>query len=112
MSSLFLDKNSFNGDISNWDVSRVTDMNRMFMAAEKFDCDLSNWDVSTVTNMSHMFCWAHSFKGEISKSKISTVTQEAPAFDARIYGTRTMNAPKVSCILCTNYMSYLNMFTT
>ena len=46
---------SFNSDISEWDVSRVTDMTHMFYYAEPFNSDLSQWDVSRVTDMSSMF---------------------------------------------------------
>ncbi len=46
---------SFNGDISDWDVSDVTDMSGMFSDADSFNGDISDWDVSNVTDMSHMF---------------------------------------------------------
>ena len=36
----------FNGDISNWDVSNVIDMNSMFQGCEAFNQDISGWDVS------------------------------------------------------------------
>ena len=39
---------SFNQDISNWDVSNVTDMNYMFTNAKKFNQDISSWDVNNV----------------------------------------------------------------
>ena len=45
----------FNGDISKWDVSRVTDMRCMFRSATSFNGDLSQWDVSAVQNMYGMF---------------------------------------------------------
>lgn len=45
----------FNGDISKWDVSTVTDMTNMF-SDSYFDGDLSKWDVSNVKNMELMFC--------------------------------------------------------
>ena len=48
-------ENMFNGDISQWDVSKVTDMSGMFLYASNFDGDISKWDVSSVTTMSHMF---------------------------------------------------------
>ena len=54
MSKLFL-CSDFNGDISGWDVSNVTDMNGMFVGCEKFNQDLSKWDVSKVTDMIRMF---------------------------------------------------------
>merc|ERR1712054_48405 len=38
--------------ISQWDVSKVTDMTWMFSAASSFNGDLSSWDVSQVTTMS------------------------------------------------------------
>jgi len=34
----------FNGDISKWNVSKVTDMSWMFKGSE-FNRDISNWDV-------------------------------------------------------------------
>ena len=48
MSSLFKGTN-FNGDISNWNVSNVTNMGSMFYGCTKFNQDISSWDVSNVT---------------------------------------------------------------
>ena len=42
---------SFNQDLSEWDVSGVTDMNSMFDYAGSFNQDISHWDVSSVTDM-------------------------------------------------------------
>jgi len=53
--SMFYRATAFNGTISNWDVSKVTNMSSMFVVASSFNQDLSNWDVSSVTNMSYMF---------------------------------------------------------
>ena len=47
-----------NGDISEWDVSGVTDMSGMFAFAIPFNGDISEWDVSGVTDMSEMFLGA------------------------------------------------------
>merc|ERR1712178_469621 len=52
---------SFNGDISKWDVSKVTDMTSMFDSARSFNGDISKWDVSSVTIMDKMFYNALSF---------------------------------------------------
>ena len=49
------------GDLSKWDVSKVTDMHSMFGSASSFNGDLSRWDVSRVTNMNKMFKGASSF---------------------------------------------------
>ena len=40
----------FNGNISAWDVSSVTDMRYMFYRCPYFNQDISNWDVSNVKN--------------------------------------------------------------
>jgi len=53
MWGLFEDSN-FNGDISHWDVSKVTDMGYMFHDSS-FSGDLSRWDVSKVRHMERMF---------------------------------------------------------
>ncbi len=53
--SMFYRATAFNGTISNWDVSKVTNMSSMFVVASSFNQDLSNWDVSSVTDMSYMF---------------------------------------------------------
>lgn len=37
-----------NPDISNWDTSNITNMNKMFMFTSTFNQDLSGWDVSNV----------------------------------------------------------------
>jgi len=48
-------KNSqFNGDISNWNVSKVQDMARMFKNSQ-FNGDISNWNVAKKTDKTDMF---------------------------------------------------------
>ena len=46
------------GNISDWDVSSVTDMSYLFSEKENFNDDISKWDVSNVTNMKFMFALA------------------------------------------------------
>ena len=46
--------NSFNGDISHWDVRHVEDMRLMFFMS-MFKGDISKWDVQEDTNMESMF---------------------------------------------------------
>ena len=64
---------TFNGDISLWDVSNVTNMSFMFIKCEKFNCDLSQWNVSNVRNMKAMFNWCIKFNCDISKWNVSNV---------------------------------------
>lgn len=65
MESLFFSEalEDFNGDISKWNVSKVTSMNHMFCGCKNFNCDLSEWDVSKVKNMRSMFYECYSFEG-------------------------------------------------
>ncbi len=74
MSGMFSDADSFNGDISPWNVSKVTDMSSMFLHAKAFNGDIADWDVSSVTNMSGMFANATSFNSDLSPWNVSGVT--------------------------------------
>ena len=49
MSWLFCDLD-FNGDVSGWNVSNVTNMMNMFYDCESFNKDISGWDVSKVND--------------------------------------------------------------
>ncbi len=62
----------FNGYISKWNVSNVKDMSGMF-AYSQFNGDISNWDVSNVVNMAYMFAESK-FNGNISRWNVSNVT--------------------------------------
>ena len=53
-----------NFNISDWDVSKVENMEYMFYDCKKFDCDLSKWNVSKVKNTSSMFALCYKFKGK------------------------------------------------
>jgi surface protein len=57
---------SFNQDISGWDVSSVVNMGAMFREAQSFNQGISNWDVSNVYSMSTMFLGAASFNQDLS----------------------------------------------
>ena len=70
----------FNGDISAWDVSSVTDMSSMFAAHATFNGDLSSWDVSSVTNMGGMFASTENFNGDLSSWDVSSVTDRLACF--------------------------------
>ena len=64
----------FNGDISLWDVSNVTDMKFMFDNCKYTgkNGDISDWDVSNVTLMTAMF-YNSKYHGDISNWDVSSV---------------------------------------
>ena len=66
------------GDITNWDVSRVTNMAGMFEDSF-FNGDISDWDVSNVRDMAYMFA-ASKYNGDISKWDVSNVTNMSGMF--------------------------------
>ncbi len=92
MSSLFSGKQSFNDDISNWDVSNVTNMNNMFNNARIFDQNISSWDVSNVNNMQQMFENARAFNQNIDVWDVSSVTNMSSMF----YNAFQFNQPIAS----------------
>jgi gliding motility-associated-like protein len=92
MSSLFSGKQSFNDDISNWDVSNVTNMNNMFNNARIFDQNISSWDVSSVTTMQSMFENARAFNQNIDVWDVSSVTNMSSMF----YNAFQFNQPIAS----------------
>ena len=78
MSDLFEGMTKFNGNISNWDVSNVTNMESMFYSSN-FNGDISKWNVSNVTNMKFMFRYSK-FNSDISKWDVSNVTNNIDIF--------------------------------
>ena len=73
-----------NGDISDWDVSNVTDFSGMFYNS-KFNGDISNWDVSNGTDMSFLFAFSTftGKNGDISNWDVSSVIK----MNSMFYGT-------------------------
>ena len=66
---------TFNEDISDWNTSSATTMNRMFYQASSFNRDVSGWDVSRVINMELMFREASSFNIDLTRWDISRVVE-------------------------------------
>ena len=86
MFDMFRGAASFNGDISDWNVSSATTMSNMFRGATSFDGNISGWNVSSVTNMSFMFYGATSFNQPLNDWNVSSVTDMSYMFnDARAF---------------------------
>jgi surface protein len=71
---MFYNAYAFNGDISSWDVSNVTDMNAMFQEANSFNQNIGGWNVFNVGTMWSMFVGADLFDQDLSDWDISNVT--------------------------------------
>ncbi len=71
----------FNGDISSWYVSSVTNMEDMFFNATAFNQDISSWDVSSVTDMTLMFYQAAAFNQNLSGWCVSNIGSAPTNFD-------------------------------
>ena len=76
MSFMFAGTKNFNQPINTWNTSNVRDMRGMFQGADSFNQPLDNWNVSNVTDMSDMFCYAKSFNQPLNNWNISSNIQE------------------------------------
>ena len=79
MEGLFMGNDNINSNfVAKWDVSNVTNMERMFFheftGGEFFNQNITYWDVSSVTNMSHMFYQQRQFNQPIREWDVSSVT--------------------------------------
>ena len=75
------------GDISKWDVSSVTNMAYMFTGCTNLNQDISNWDVSNIIKMPYMFYGCENFNQNISSWDVSKVTDMGSMF----YGCKSFN---------------------
>ena len=80
MSELFKDKAEFNADISAWNTSQVTDMNNMFGNAFAFNQDIGSWNTAQVTSMNAMFRGATAFNQDIGSWNTGQVTSMGGMF--------------------------------
>merc|ERR1712238_426310 len=92
MRGMFDSASAFNNNLSSWDVSSVTIMEGMFRSASSFNNNISSWDVSSVTNMWFMFDSASAFNSVITSWDVSSVTKMTRIFkDATVFGMRLCN---------------------
>ena len=98
---------SFDGDISLWDLSNVTDMCGMF-SCSRYNGDISAWDVSNVADMSWMF-YQSAFDGDISKWDVSSVKNMSSMF-SRSKFNGDISAWDVSNVADMSWMFYQSAF--
>ena len=95
------------GDISDWDVSNIKSMRGMFYGCDELESvgDISKWDVSNVTNMSFMFYNCKSFNQDLSEWNVSNVTNMSFMF----YNCKSFNQD-LSCWNVSNVIEMDDMF--
>ena len=109
MSYLFNNEifNKLEFDVSEWNVSNVTNMERMFIGCDKFDNDLSKWNVSNVTNMEKMFIGCRKFKGVgLSSWDVSNVEDMSGMFKSCINLSEDLSNWNVSNVKYMSSMFY------
>ena len=67
-------------DVTNWDVSNVTDFSDAFKGCETFNQDISGWNVSKGTSFSNMFLQCFVFNQDISGWNVSNGTDFSDMF--------------------------------
>ena len=94
----------FNGDLSLWDTSSVTDMSTMFQSALTYKgIGLSNWYTSSVTNLQATFEEAVSFVGNITTWDTSKVIDLQRTFQYASSFNGDISRWNVSLVKCFSY---------
>ena len=62
------------GNLSNWDISNVKTTGGMFYCCKSFNQNISSWNMSNVTDMFNMFYGCESFNQDLSDWDVSNVT--------------------------------------
>jgi len=85
---MFAECRTFNGDISAWNVSNVTNMTSLFYNCILFNSNISSWNVAKVVTMTDMFNGCIAFNQPIGKWNVSSVTNMSGMFS----GTASFSA--------------------
>tara|TARA_R100000951_G_scaffold19445_1_gene16260 strand:- start:28 stop:1548 length:1521 start_codon:yes stop_codon:yes gene_type:complete len=78
---------SFNQDLTNWNTSSATNMEKMFKGNDDFNADITGFDTGLVTNMKDMFSTCYLFNRDISGWNVSNVDN----FDKTFYSADSFN---------------------
>ncbi len=103
MNALFYQDSTFNGNITQWNTSNVTNMQALFQESA-FNKNIGDWDVSKVTNMSSMFNRARAFNKDIGDWDTRKVTnmdlmfRDASKFDKDISGWNVGNVTRFNFV--------------
>lgn len=81
MLNLFRGNNTFNGDLSTWDMSNVLSTEGMFQGATNFNKPIGNWKFTKVRSMDRMFNDAQAFNQDLSGWCVDKVGSKPTDFD-------------------------------
>lgn len=70
-SYMFAYCSNFTADLSNWDLTNVKNARAMFLKCYKFNSDISNWNMPNLENSQWMFTECHELDADITKWKLS-----------------------------------------
>ena len=95
-------------DLSEWDTSNITDMNRLFYSCSSLtSLDVSNFNTNKVTNMSNMFNGCRSLTSlDVSNFNTGKVTDMGYMFDV----CSSLTSLDVSSFNTSNVTNMINMF--
>ena len=99
-------KSAFNGNLSHWDTSKVTNMTSMFNSASAFNQSLSNFDTSKVTSMNSMFLGARAFNQPLSNFDTSKVTNMEYMFNSASAFNQSLSNFDTSKVTSMSFMFY------
>lgn len=94
------------GDINQWDVSQVTDMNCLFLDQKHFNSEIGYWDTGNVTTMRSLFDFAESFNQPIDSWNTSKVRDLAGMFIKAFSFNQPLNSWDVSKVMEMSQMFY------
>tara|TARA_B100000886_G_C20313720_1_gene444968 strand:- start:184 stop:894 length:711 start_codon:yes stop_codon:yes gene_type:complete len=95
---MFAGCESFNQDLSMWDISNVTEITGMFENASSFNQDISNWNVSNILYMSSLFENASSFNQDISNWNVSAVEIMSAMFQNAVIFDQDLSLWNISSV--------------
>ena len=98
MNGLFKDKTEFNEDISRWDTGKVKDMEEMFYNAASFNQPVNSWNVKNVTLMTSMFQGATSFNEPLDNWTVDSVEAMTSMFEGATSFDQPLDSWKVETV--------------
>ena len=106
MSWMFENAYAFNQALVAWDISGVVDIRYMFSGAQAFNHALAIWDVSRLRDMNDMFHMAYAFNQPLATWDVSSVTtMEWMFYDAHVFN-QPLDTWDVSSVTNMEWMFY------